>query len=91
MAVQKEALAMYRSVLGFLCAIGVASTAANATNLQTDAPAQASFTVVGFVPVTCRASLDATVETIIGGDVSLGNSTSSATALRLRCVCRKFS
>ena len=63
---------MYRTVLGLLCATALATTAAGAADLDNGGSARASFEVTGFVPVTCRANLDATVVPVTSGEVALG-------------------
>ena len=54
--------------------LAIALTGGAATIAQAEAPASASFSIgiTGYVPVTCRASLDATVVPASAGETSLG-------------------
>ena len=63
---------MNRTVSAFLMAAALAGGSANAAELAGDS---ASYTIgiTGYVPVICRASLDATVVPAASGETSLGS------------------
>jgi hypothetical protein len=65
---------MYRSVVGFLCATAMVTGVAAAAQPDVEAGGSTySIDIVGYVPVICRASLDATVVPAAPGEAELGS------------------